>query len=610
MKGYTGRRILNIDVSTGTMAVEPVSDAFARMYVGANGFAARLLFDRVAGGVDPLSPDALVVFGVGPVTDVLPGARGYIAFKSPLTGLYCDTTFGGRFAVTQKRTGFECISIAGKSESPVVVVVDEEGAKLHDASELWGLGAYETVHRLRERFGEGADAAAIGTAGETGVRYACVSHFWKNRPGIAGRGGGGAVLGAKGVKALVVTGSRKTIPADPEGLAAFLKEGIPGMLEKAEALSKYGTPVLTEMINKMGGLAARNAQREFTEDVSAAGTEAFAKLYQKKLACFHCPIACGKLSSITEGPYAGLETKVVEYESIYALGAMLDVFDAPYLIHVNRLCDDVGLDTISMGVTLAFAAECLEKGLLSSRDVGHETIFSNTDAILSLISQTASRKGFGARLAEGSARLAEQIGPEAAEFLHTSKGMELAGHSARALKGLGLGYATGTRGGSHHDMRPSTMYPSGHDNTSVEGQAQLCFDSQNMTALGDSLTLCRFISERLLGHVINEQWARLLRLTVGWDMDVDEAQRVGERIYNLERCFNVREGVRAARDVLSHRSTNEPIPDGALAGARCTSEDLDAMRDEYYKLRGWDKNGFPGRRMIERLGLRKTLEGL
>jgi len=610
MKGYTGRRMLNVDVSGGKAEIEPMSDTFTRTYVGGNGFAARLLFDRVAVGADPLSPENLVVFGVGPATDALPGCRGYIAFKSPLTGLYCDSTFGGRFAVTQKRTGFECVAIAGKSESPVVVLVDEEGAKLHDASELWGLGTRETIQRLKEQFGEAADVAAIGAAGEAGVRYACVSHFWKGRPGIAGRGGGGAALGAKNVKAVVVTGARKTVPADPDGLAAFVKEGTPGMLEKAEALSKYGTPVLTEMINKMGGLGARNAQREYTEDVSAAGTEAFSKLYQKRLACYHCPIACGKLSNITDGPYAGLQTKVVEYESIYALGAMLDVFDARWLIHVNKICDDIGVDTISMGVTLAFVAECLEKGLLSSKEVGYEEIFSNTEAILSLIDDTVSGKGFGVRLTEGSARLAEQIGPEASKFLYVSKKMEIAGHSPRALKGLGLGYATGTRGGSHHDTRPSTMYPAGHDNTSIDGQAQLSFDSQNMTALGDSLTVCRFISERLLGHVINEQWAQVLRLTAGWDMDVAEAQAVGERIYNLERCFNVREGVRADQDVLSQRSRNEPIPDGALAGARCSNEDLNAMRSEYYRIRGWDENGFPSRRTLERLGLRETLKGL
>ena len=610
MKGYTGQRLLNVDVSSGQAAIEPISDPFARMYVGANGFAAPLLFDRVPAGVDPLSPENVVVFGVGPATDALPGSRGYIAFKSPLTGLYCDSTFGGRFAVTQKRTGFECIAITGAAERPVLVLVDEEGAKVDDASDLWGLGTRQTVQRLQKRFGEKADVAAIGPAGEAGVRYACVSHFWKNRPGIAGRGGSGAVLGAKKVKAVVVTGSRKTVPADPKGLAAFLKDGTPEMLEKAQALSKYGTPVLTEMINKMGGLGARNAQREFTEDVSAAGTEAFSKLYQKQLACFKCPIACGKLSNITEGPYAGLQTKVVEYESIYALGAMLDIFDAPYLIHVNRICDDVGVDTISMGVTLAFAAECLEKGLLSPGDVGHEEIFSNRDAVLSLIDKTVSRTGFGERLAEGSARLARDIGKDAWKFLYVAKDMEIAGHSARGLKGMGLGYATGTRGGSHHDTRPSTMYPAGHDNTSIGGQAQLSFDSQNMTALGDSLTVCRFISERLLGHRIDDRWAQVLRLVAGWDMDAEEARAVGERICNMERCFNAREGVRAGRDVLSWRTMNEPIPDGPLAGACCTSDELDAMRSEYYGLRGWDNDGFPTPEALERLGLRDILKSL
>ena len=611
MHGYTGPRILNLDVSTGHASIESMPETFVRTWMGANGFAARLLFDRVKPGTDPLSEDNLFVLAVGPVTDAVIGsARGYIAFKSPLTGLYCDATFGGRFAVTQKRTGFECIAISGCADRPVIVVVDENGATIEDAGDLWGKGAAETVTRLGERFGAGADAVAIGPAGEAGVRYACVSHYWKSRQGIAGRGGGGGVLGSKNVKAVVVTGSRKTRVADPKGLAAFVADGTPGMLEKAAALTQYGTPVLTEMINKMGALAARNNQREFTDDVTPAGTDAFARLYQRNIACFKCPIACGKLCKITDGPFAGLETKVVEYESIYALGAMLDCFDPAFLLHVNHMCDDLGVDTISIGVTLAFAAECLEKGLLCASDVGYDAVFGNTDAILSLIADTASMTGFGERLAQGSVRMADAIGGDAPQFLYAVKGMEIAGHSPRALKGLGLGYATGTRGGSHHDTRPSTMYPADHDNTSIDGQAQLSFDSQNMSALGDSLTLCRFLSERLLGHRINESFATLLHLVTGWDIDVAEAAAMGERMVNMERCFNVREGVDVSRDTLPHRVMNEPIPNGALAGQCCTEEELATMRAEYYAIRGWDARGIPTHETLDRLGIGDAFEQL
>ncbi|MFH0963893.1 MAG: aldehyde ferredoxin oxidoreductase family protein, partial [Planctomycetota bacterium] len=600
--------MLTVDLSDARSRIEPFDDAFARTWLGANGFAAKTLYDRLAPATPPLSPENIVIFGVGPVTDAVPGSsRGYVAAKSPLTGLYCDSAFGGRFPVTQKRTGFESIALTGKAPSWVTVIVDENGAALEDARSLAGKSTHETALALGEKFGPHADVAAIGPAGENGVLYACISHFWKGRPGIAGRGGLGALLAAKNVKAVVVTGKKKTRVADPAALKALLDERRPTLMEKAKALSKYGTPALTEMINKLGGLAARNAQREFTPDVSQAGTEAMSRLYLRHTACFGCPVACGKFAAVPSGPYAGTQWKVAEYETIYALGAMLDCFDAPFLVRANQLCDELGIDTISLGVTLSFAAECLEKGFLTPRDVGHEQLFGNPAAILKLIEDTAHKRAFGEKLAMGSARLSRSLPEETQRFLYAVKDLEIAGHSPRALKGMGLGYATSTRGGSHHDTRPTTMYAQDHDNTSIVGQARLSLDSQHATAVGDSLTLCRFISERMLGPKIDDNWARLLRAVTGWDIDAPELHTVGERIYNLERLFNLREGASAKDDVLPHRVTDDPIPDGPLAGARCSTDDLLKMRKEYYDLRGWNADGVPTPATLKRLSLSPSL---
>jgi len=606
MNAYTGR-ILTVDVSTGAVTIDAVDDTFARTWLGANGFAVKLLYDRLARGTDPLSGDNIVVFAVGPVTDTVPGsARAYVASKSPLTGLFCDSTFGGRFAITQKRTGFEAVAVIGKSDRLVVVVVDENGAALHDASDLRGKSTLDTARALQEKFGDDADVAAIGPAGENAVLYACIANFWKGRQGIAGRGGLGAVLGSKNVKAVVVKGAAETEVADKAALKALLQERRPAMLKKAEALKKFGTPVLTEMINKMGGLAARNAQREFTDDVAGAGTEAFSKLYEKSTGCFGCPIACGHVAGVSSGEYAGTTWKVAEYESIYALGAMLDCFDARFLVRANQLCDEFGLDTISLGVTLAFVAECLEKGLLTADEVGCDELFGNPAVILRLIEDTAAVRGFGERLARGASRLAAEVGGGSDAFVYAVKGLEIAGHSPRALKGMGLGYAVSTRGGSHHDTRPTPMYAADHDNTSIDGQAQLSVDTQNATAVGDSLTLCRFISERLLGTRIDGGWADILRAVTGWDIDADEVQTIGERIYNLERMFNLREGVTSDDDTLPKRVMKEPIPDGPLAGARCSAEELLEMRSAFYKMRGWDESGVPTRETLQRLGIADT----
>jgi aldehyde:ferredoxin oxidoreductase len=606
MFGYGGR-VIYIDVTDRSSRVEAFDDDFAKTYLGGNGFAAKILYEGLRPGIDPLDPGNKIVFAVGPVTDtaVPSTSRGYVASKSPLNGFYFDSTFGGTFAVTQKRTGFEAIVMTGKSFEPVYVYVNEEGGRVESASDLWGKTTVATAEILRARYGDDTDVAAIGPAGENLVRFACIGHFGKRRSGISGRGGLGAVLGSKGIKAVVVQGRRKTEIAHPEKLKALVARQRETLKKGTAGLSELGTPVLVQLINTMGALGTRNLQREVCEEAEAiSGKTLKEEFFEKNVACAQCSVACGKVCSVKKGPNAGLSWKMPEYETIYSLGSMVENYDLPALIQANKLCDEMGLDTISMGVTLAFAMECFEKGFLSEQDTGGIVLrFGDADVIHRLIRDTARRQGFGELLSEGSERMAARLDPKTIEFLYTVRKLEIPGHSARVLKGMSIGYSTGTRGGSHHDTRPTLQYSNERDNVHPEGQPEYAMRTQNFTALGDSFTQCRFVSERGFGMTIEETYAEMIKAVTGWDLRTEDVERMGERICNLERAFNVREGISREDDKLPHRVMEEAVPDGPHQGMRCSREELDRMLDEYYRLRGWTDQGVPTDEKLRELGL-------
>ncbi|MGH7278312.1 MAG: aldehyde ferredoxin oxidoreductase family protein, partial [Candidatus Rokuibacteriota bacterium] len=568
MRGYGGR-LLFVDLDGGAGRIAPLDERTARSLVGGNGLAARLLYDAVPAGADPFGAENAVVFAVGPVTDTtVPGnSRACVASKSPLTGLFFDSTFGGRFPATLKRTGFDAVVITGRAAAPCYVVVTEDGAAVKPAAALWGKTTRETVNALVAAEGGDADAIAIGPAGEQRVRFAAMTHYWKNREGVSGRGGIGAVLGAKNVKAVVVRGGRKTEMADPGALKALLERAREPLKTGTQALSTFGTPFLVGPINAIGALGAYNLRAETFAEARAVGGEAMkAHYHDRDTTCLKCPVACGKQYAIAGGEFAGTRAKMPEYESIFALGPMLGNAHPESLILANDLCDLLGMDTISMGVTLAFVAEALERGWLSAREVGVPFGWGDWRGMLRLVEMTARREGFGARLAEGAWRLAESVHPEATKLVYAVKKLELPAHSARALKGLSIGYATATRGGSHHDTRPTPQYAQGFDRRDTKDKPDFAVRSQHFTAVGDSLVLCRFTSERGFGLFLGEPYAAMMRAITGWDVTVEELERAGERIINLERLFNVREGARRGDDVLPWRVMHEPIPDGPSAG--------------------------------------------
>jgi aldehyde:ferredoxin oxidoreductase len=606
MHGYGGR-ILTVDVGSGRQTAEEFDAAFARTYLGGNGFAAKLCYDRIPAGIDPFDPRNLVVFTTGPITDspIAGNSRGCLAGKSPLNGLFFDSTYGGRFPGAQRHTGFDAILLVGAAPEPVYVVIDEQGAALKSAKAFWGKRTLDTARAILEIEGQESDVMSIGPAGENRVRFAALGHYWRNREGMAARGGLAAVLGSKNVKAVVVRGKQKAGFADPEGLKALVVETREALKTGTYNLHTYGTPVLVKGINTMGGLGFFNNRLEHSPDAEQVGGERYrAEFRQKDTTCNKCSVACGKSFEVKEGEYAGTVWKMPEYESIYALGPMCGNLDPGSLVKAEELCDQLGLDTISMGVTIAFAMECVETGLLTEREVGMPLVWGDHRTINRLIEMTARREGFGDALAEGSVRLAARLGPEAEKLLYAVKGLEIAGHSARALKGMSIGYATGTRGGSHHDTRPVPQYAPDFDRRSPEGKAAFAARSQDFSAVGDSLIICRFTSERGgYGLHLNDNYVRLVNAATGWGLDLDELRRIGERICQLERAFNCREGITRKDDTLPWRVRHEPIPDGPSKGMHCPPEELERMLDEYYALRGWSKDGAPTPERLRALGL-------
>jgi aldehyde:ferredoxin oxidoreductase len=357
--------------------------------------------------------------------------------------------------------------------------------------------------------------------------------------------------------------------------------------------------VLVNIINSQGLLGTHNNSREFFEHAQEVSGEVIREEHWKEdTACYGCPVACGKNVAISAGDYAGQTVKMPEYETIYAIGSMLDNRDLQSIFNGNHICDLMGLDTISMGVTLAFMAECRELGLLPGDEFGNVN-FADGKAMVELIRKTAHREGIGDHLALGSSRLADRFGKNAHKLLYTVQGMEIAGHSARGLRGMSLSYPTSTRGGSHHDARP--LYTK--EDPGFEPQPQYIVKNQYFTAVGDSLVLCRFVAERGIGTPLNEDMVQIVNAVTGWDLTLTDLEKIGERIYNLERLINVHRGVSRENDVLPYRVMNEPIPDGPAEGRYCKQTDLDAMLDLYYKLRGWSPEGIPTPEKLTELGI-------
>jgi aldehyde:ferredoxin oxidoreductase len=606
--GYMGR-ILRVNLETGITRFEALDRRRAVRFIGGRGLAISYLLDEVDPHCDPLSPQNKLIMMTGPLTGTrAPTAARYIVTtKSPLTGGVTCSNSGGYFPMMLKKAGIDGIIFEDSSPEPVYLWVKEDLVELRSAKHLWGKDTHETTDRLLLETERKARVACIGPAGENLVLFACIMN---DRDRAAGRSGVGAVMGSKKLKAVVVSGTRK-VPLHDEGAFRSLAEGFLNRFKEAARnqpppLRTYGTAITVVGTQKTGILPTRNFQHGTFEHWQNIGGEALTEKYLlKPKACFSCPIACGRVTRISEGPYRG-EGEGPEYETVYSLGSDCGVSDLAALTKANYVCNEMGMDTISMGATIAAAMEMFEKGILTETDIGCPLPFGDGDALIEMCRKTALRQGFGEHLALGSLRMAGNFGHP--ELAMVSKGQEFAGYDPRGEKGMGLAYATSPIGASH--MRGDPAYieilgvPTLIDPLTWEDKPQLVKDWQDVFTVIDSAGLCVFFSVRNYvtptRDIRPEGILHLLNTSTGAQYDMATLIEAAERIFNAERLFLVRAGFSAKDDSLPPRMVKEPMPDGPAQGQVC---ELEKMLPLYYELRGWDPEGRPRQSTLEALGL-------
>ena len=600
--GYIGK-ILRVDLTERRISTEKLDAEIAKKFIGGKGLGAKILYDSLKLGTDPLSPENILIFASGPLTATLAptSARWAVVTKSPLTNIFLDCQVGGYFGAAMKLAGFDCIIMEGKADSPVYLWVHDGNAEILNAGDLWGKGCFETENTLKKRLGESAHVASIGPAGENLVRYACIS---VDKYRQAGRGGAGAVMGSKNLKAVAVrSASYKIEYADPEGFREAAKKALKVIRENSfiPLRRKYGTPIWVAPVNKAALLPTRNFRTGvFEKAENISGETMRDKIVVKDGTCYNCIIQCWKYTHVESGKYKVDELAGPEYESIALLGSDCGVGSIEAVAHASMLCDDLGLDTISTGNSIAFAMECYERGLLTAEDTdGLELKFGNADAEIEMVKKIAYRKGLGNLLAEGVRRASKKIGDGSERFAMHVKGLEIPGYDPRGAFGMALAYATSDRGACHQRAWTVRAEIEGklEPRFSTKGRARFVKETQDERAMCFSLVLCDFAPLEV------KHFVELLNKATGFNFTVEDYLKTGERIWNLTRLFNVREGITRKDDTLPPRFMEEPLPEGVTKGQVVTKEMLDEMLDEYYALRGWDKNGVPTEEKLKELGL-------
>jgi aldehyde:ferredoxin oxidoreductase len=578
--GYHGR-YLRIDASTGGRDSVEFDPAVLREYLGGVGLAAWLLTRECPTGIDPLAPANPIAFVFSPLvgTPLTTSAKFAVAAKSPLTERFCDALASSRFALAGKRTGFDAITIREACTSPSILLIDEGDVRFEPAGEIWGRTIPEAEKDLADEFGPEWAFAVIGPAGENQVRYATISHEGRH----AGRGGLGAILGSKQIKAVGVKGNIRTPVADPAGVVAAAKAL--SVKSFGPATAKYrelGTVSNLLVFNRLNALPTRNFTAGQFDGADAISGEALAAAHKVvRSSCAGCTIGC-------EHGYAlGSASVRLEYESLFALGPLCGISDRDTILRAAKRCDELGLDTISAGATVAFAMECGERGLLKNPMLR----FGRGDTLLTLLDQIVRGVGLGVLLADGTRRAALTIGGDAPTFAPHVKGLEIPGYEPRALQAMALGFAVGSRGADHNrsgayeaDFSAATDRLKGD-----ERSAALAVETEDRAALIDSLILCKFL--RGVFDDLYAESAELLRLVTGWDVTAAELRATAKRIVDAKKAFNVREGWTPAEDTLPERFLSEGLPAGTAPGASLPRERLRAMIAAYYKERGWNVDG-------------------
>ena len=618
MPSYWGK-ITRVDLSTGRVEDLAVEDGLVRSLLGGVGIGSHLYLENYDLAADPLSPQNPLMFLAGPLTGTnLPGSgRFTVCAKSPLTGIWGFGNCGGRFGPELKSSGRDGIIIEGRASEPVYLDADENEVRIEPARELWGQTTWEAEDRLKEKYAEGrkVQVCSIGPAGENRVRFAAIAH---DRGDFVGRCGMAAVMGSKNLKAVAVRGTKKVEAARTDECKAVAEQAREELKKAivANSIKAMGTNVGLAFGLHTGDVPIKNWS--LGQDPAAADTIG-AKPYTEKYltrgtACSACPIACKRQVAVKEGKYQTEEVPGPEYETVVNFGTMLQNHDLPAIIRANTLCNQLGMDTVSCGASIAFAMDLWEREIIGPKDTGGlELKWGNIEAVLSLIPQIAAKEGFGEMLAEGSDRMAARFGPEAKSYLTTVKGLEAPAHDPRAFHGLGLLYAMSPRGACHIKHLGVQMFSNLYPHASVgvpgkikaqtsEGAARLAAVAEDLGAQADAAVICIFVQVSLKP----ETYLAMLRAATGWDYDLEEMLNIGRRIWTLLRGITNLQGISVQDDRLPKKLLTPPA-EGPHAQSQI---DFELMRKEYYEIRGLDAGGRPLPERCQRLGLESLMEKL
>ena len=604
--GYVGK-IAYVDLTYRKVTMKSIEDYDYRKYLGGRGLALKIIFEEMKPKTDPLSSENVLVFLTGPITGVkVPGSSRHGVFsKSPLTGIWGEGNSGGFFGVKMKKSGFDGLVIKGKSIKPVFLYLNNDKIEFHDAQELWGKNTEQTESQLKKIYGDEVSVSCIGTAGEKLLKIASIIN---DSFEVVGRCGLGAVAGSKNLKAIVAKGYGKILEKNPKYVSKLYKEFWKKLKNNNSLIGlirEFGTAGSPSFLNSLGMLPTKNFQTTFFE---GAENLDLTKEYEfKSKSCWGCPVACKKIVKIN-----GEWLKVAEYETQGSFGSNLLNSDIVSVIKASNICNDYGVDTISTGVIVGFAIECFENGIISKSDLdGIELKWGDSNSILELLYKIVRGDGIGRLLSNGVKAAAEEIGRGAEKYAMHCKGLEIPFHTPRARKGLALNYATSVRGACHTQCEPDSVFEIENSipelgivkamkSNSVKGKPKAVKETQDWAALRESMIMCWFTTPPQT--ISPSDIVKLFQVALGWDVDITELSKIGERANNLARVWNLRESISRKDDAIPKRFY-EKIPNGPEKGTNVSPEEFENMLKEYYQLRGWNNLGIPTREKLKELNL-------
>jgi aldehyde:ferredoxin oxidoreductase len=600
--GYHGK-VLVVDLTEQRSWWEPLEEDVLRGFIGGTGLGAYLLYTYCPPRVEPLDPANPLIFVGSPLVGsrLTTSSKFAVVTKSPLTGFIGDSLSSSFVATELKKTGCDALVVIGKSDSPTLLSVNDGEVEFLDGSGMLGLSTVETEKSVKQRMGNRTRVLCIGPAGENLVRMASISNDGGRH---AGRTGPGAVMGSKNLKAIALRGTRPTGIFNPEALDPIGRELTRRSLGPAtEKYRTLGTMANVSVFNRLGTLPTRNFQQSTFDDAEEVSGEEFHQTHWVKNAhCANCTIGCEHIMVTTDG--GPKTTGRMEYESAFALGPLVGVADSDTVIRASSLCDEMGMDTISTGATIAWAMECYERGIITLADTGGIDLrFGNGEALLAVLDLIAQRRGLGNLLAEGTKRASNVVGQGSHEWAMHVKGLEMPGYEPRSLKTMALGLAVSTRGACHNRSSAyEADFSSRVDRLRVDDErGKITMDGEDFSSVLDSLIWCKFLRKAF--DDLYAESAEIYQHITGWDMSADELKQAGERISNMKKLFNIREGWHRDDDTLPPRVLQETLPTGVVEGVGLAKDDLDMMIQGYYRARGWTDDGLIPDDKLRELGL-------